>query len=164
MKLVLASASPRRLDLLARIGVERRVHTSAESKAMLDPFLPEQAEDDERLKRLQAEIHDSFKAWIRQRRGKLLKGDEAMLFTGEFVVILRSGAMVTGRRRYGAAVEMLRGLKKTGPRCGPVEGCRTRGCAILSARSRRLPPPWPGPCGARPTGAARTRPATARRC
>ncbi len=35
-------------DLLARIGVERRVHTSGERKSMLDPFRPEQAEDVER--------------------------------------------------------------------------------------------------------------------
>ncbi|WP_422017769.1 S49 family peptidase [Reyranella sp.] len=71
-------------DLIARIGVERRVHTSGENKSMLDPFRPEQPEDVERLKRLQAEIHDGFKDWIRQRRGKLLKGDESVLFSGEF--------------------------------------------------------------------------------
>ena len=71
-------------DLIARIGVERRVHTSGENKSMLDPFRPEQPDDVVRLKRLQAEIHDGFKDWIRQRRGKLLKGDESMLFTGEF--------------------------------------------------------------------------------
>lgn len=71
-------------DLIARIGVERRVHTSGENKSMLDPFRPEQPEDVERLKRLQAEIHDGFKDWIRQRRGKVLKGDESVLFSGEF--------------------------------------------------------------------------------
>lgn len=71
-------------DLLARFGVERRVHTSGERKAMLDPFRPENPEDVERLKRLQAEIHDGFKDWVRQRRGRLLKADEATLFNGEF--------------------------------------------------------------------------------
>ena len=71
-------------DLLARIGVERRVHTSGERKAMLDPFRPEKEEDVERLKRLQAEIHDDFKAWVRERRAGRLKGDEATLFSGEF--------------------------------------------------------------------------------
>lgn len=71
-------------DLIARIGVERRVHTSGENKSMLDPFRPEQPEDIERLKRLQAEIHDGFKDWVRERRGRFLKGDESMLFTGEF--------------------------------------------------------------------------------
>lgn len=71
-------------DLLARIGVERRLHTSGERKSMLDPFRPEQEEDVDRLKRLQAEIHDGFKGWVRERRGKLLRGDESVLFSGEF--------------------------------------------------------------------------------
>lgn len=71
-------------DLIARIGVERRVHTSGENKSMLDPFRPEQPEDVVRLKRLQAEIHDGFKAWVRERRGRLLKGDDNTLFSGEF--------------------------------------------------------------------------------
>ncbi len=71
-------------DLLSRIGVERRVHTSGERKAMLDPFRPERPEDVERLLRLQAEIHDDFKAWVRERRAGRLKGEEPMLFSGEF--------------------------------------------------------------------------------
>jgi signal peptide peptidase SppA len=71
-------------DLLARIGVERRVHTSGERKSMLDSFRPENPEDVERLKRLQAEIHEGFKDWVRQRRAGRLKGDEAVLFSGEF--------------------------------------------------------------------------------
>ena len=71
-------------DLIARYGVERRVHTSGERKAMLDPFRPEKPEDVERLHRLQAEIHDGFKDWVRERRAGKLKGDEATLFSGEF--------------------------------------------------------------------------------
>ena len=42
---------------------------------MLDPFRPENPEDVERLKRLQAEIHDGFKDWVRQRRASRLKGE-----------------------------------------------------------------------------------------
>lgn len=71
-------------DLIARIGVERRVHTSGERKSMLDPFRPEKDEDITRLKALQAEIHEGFKDWVRQRRASKLKGDEATLFSGEF--------------------------------------------------------------------------------
>lgn len=71
-------------DLIARLGVERRVHTSGERKSMLDPFRDENPEDVERLKRLQGEIHDGFKDWVRERRGSRLKGDETMLFSGEF--------------------------------------------------------------------------------
>src|SRR5882757_4790600 len=71
-------------DLIARFGVERRVHTSGENKSMLDPFRAEKPEDVERLKRLQGEIHDGFKDWVRQRRGTRLKGDDSLLFSGEF--------------------------------------------------------------------------------
>jgi len=63
-------------DLIAKIGVERRVHTSGENKSMLDPFRDENPEDIERLKRLQGEIHDGFKDWVRERRGSKLKGEE----------------------------------------------------------------------------------------
>src|SRR5947208_3327496 len=55
-------------DLIARLGVERRVHTSGERKAMLDPFRAEKPDDVERLARLPAEIHDGFKDWLRQRQ------------------------------------------------------------------------------------------------
>jgi serine protease SohB len=71
-------------DLIARLGIERRVHTSGERKSMLDPFRDENSEDVERLQRLQAEIHDGFKDLVRQRRAGKLQGDEAMLFSGEF--------------------------------------------------------------------------------
>jgi len=71
-------------DLIGKLGVERRVHTSGENKSMLDPFREEKPEDVERLKRLQAEIHDGFKDWVRRRRGTRLKGEEALLFSGEF--------------------------------------------------------------------------------
>jgi signal peptide peptidase SppA len=71
-------------DLISRIGVERRLHTSGERKSMLDPFRPERPEDVERLARLQAEIHEGFKDWVRQRRSGKLAAEEAMLFSGEF--------------------------------------------------------------------------------
>jgi serine protease SohB len=71
-------------DLIARLGIERRVHTSGERKSTLDPFRDENPEEVERLQRLQAEIHDGFKDWVRQRRAGKLQGDEGMLFSGEF--------------------------------------------------------------------------------
>ncbi|MFO1080177.1 MAG: S49 family peptidase [Reyranellaceae bacterium] len=71
-------------DLLTRLGVERRVYTSGERKSMLDPFRPQDPEDVARLRRLQGEIHDGFKDWVRDRRAGRLKGDEALLFSGEF--------------------------------------------------------------------------------
>jgi signal peptide peptidase SppA len=60
--------------LIAKIGIERRLYTSGEHKAMLDPFLPENAGDVERLKQLQREIHDDFIALVKSRRGGKLNG------------------------------------------------------------------------------------------
>jgi serine protease SohB len=70
--------------LIAKIGIERRLYTSGEHKAMLDPFLPEDAGDVERLKNLQREIHDAFIALVKSRRGDKLHGSEGDLFSGEY--------------------------------------------------------------------------------
>ena len=70
--------------LIAKFGIERRIYTSGERKAMLDPFLPEDAGDVERLKKLQREIHDDFIALVKSRRGAKLTGPENDLFSGEF--------------------------------------------------------------------------------
>ena len=70
--------------LIDKLGVERRVHTSGERKAMLDPFKPEDPRDAEHLEELQREVHESFKAMVRARRPGKLKGNEADLFSGLF--------------------------------------------------------------------------------
>lgn len=69
---------------IAKIGIERRLYTSGEHKATLDPFLPENPDDVARLKKLQREIHDSFIALVKSRRGAKLSGPENDLFTGEY--------------------------------------------------------------------------------
>ncbi|MBB3770663.1 signal peptide peptidase SppA [Angulomicrobium tetraedrale] len=69
---------------LDKLGIDRRVYTAGESKVILDPFQPEKAEDVERLKALQKEIHDAFVGLVRQRRGDVLSHDEATLFSGAF--------------------------------------------------------------------------------
>jgi serine protease SohB len=70
--------------LLEKIGVERRLYTSGERKAMLDPFLPENPEDVARLKAIQREIHENFIDLVRGRRGSSLKEADADLFSGEY--------------------------------------------------------------------------------
>lgn len=70
---------------IERQGFERRIHTAGESKSQLDPFMPERAEDVERLRTLLERIHENFKAHVRQRRGgRLREEDGASLFSGEF--------------------------------------------------------------------------------
>jgi serine protease SohB len=70
--------------LLEKVGIERRLYTSGERKAMLDPFLPEKPEDVKRLKQIQNEIHESFIALVKARRGPRLGGPEKTLFSGEY--------------------------------------------------------------------------------
>jgi serine protease SohB len=70
--------------LIEKIGIERRLYTSGERKAMLDPFLPEKAEDVERLKAIQRDIHESFIALVKSRRGDKLDSRETALFSGEY--------------------------------------------------------------------------------
>ncbi|MDO5648937.1 MAG: S49 family peptidase [Paracoccus sp. (in: a-proteobacteria)] len=69
-------------DLIAKWGIERRVHTAGRSKSTLDPFREQNPEDVERLRHILDDIHESFKSHVRARRGaRLADGD---VFTGEF--------------------------------------------------------------------------------
>ena len=105
-------------DMIQRIGVERRVHTSGERKSMLDPFRPEDPDDLKRLEGIQQDIHESFKDMVRRRRGAKLKADEATLFSGEFWTGRRAHelGLVDGlgelrqimRQRFGDKVQLKR--------------------------------------------------------
>ena len=80
-------------DLIARHGVERRVHTAGRAKAMLDPFQPERERDVARLEAIQAQVHESFIAFVRGRRGARLHGDSEPLFEGDVWVGQRAVAL-----------------------------------------------------------------------
>jgi len=69
--------------LIAKLGVERRLHTAGTNKARLDPFSPEKDDDVQWLLGMQSDIHDEFGAWVRERRGDKLVGTDEELFTGE---------------------------------------------------------------------------------
>ncbi len=69
-------------ELLQKSGIERRLHTAGDDKSMLDPFLPEDPKDVERLHRIQKEVHTSFIDHVQRNRGEQI--GEKDLFTGEF--------------------------------------------------------------------------------
>jgi len=69
-------------ELMARQGVERRVVTAGKSKSFADPFLPQKAEDVERLKVLQTPIHQAFIDHVKRARGTRLT-DTADLFNAD---------------------------------------------------------------------------------
>ncbi len=70
--------------LMEKVGIDRRLYTSGDRKAMLDPFLPEKPEDVKRIKAIQQNIHEHFIALVKERRGSKLNGSDKMLFSGEF--------------------------------------------------------------------------------
>jgi signal peptide peptidase SppA len=71
-------------ELIKKLGVERRLYTAGAHKAMLDPFLPENADDVARVKALQREIHALFITLVKTSRGDRLKGADDVLFSGEY--------------------------------------------------------------------------------
>ena len=71
-------------ELIKRYGIERRVYASGDHKGALDPFLSENNDDVERLKKAQEGIHKSFKDLVRSRRFGKIDASEEKLFTGEF--------------------------------------------------------------------------------
>ncbi len=70
--------------LMEKVGIDRRLYTSGDRKAMLDPFLPEKPEDVKRIKAIQQNIHEHFIALVKERRGSKLNGSDKLLFSGEF--------------------------------------------------------------------------------
>jgi serine protease SohB len=70
--------------LMDKLGIERRLYTAGDRKVMLDPFLPEKPDDVKRIKAIQKDIHESFIALVKARRGVKLNGSDKALFSGEF--------------------------------------------------------------------------------
>ena len=70
--------------LIEKLGIERRIYTAGDAKAMLDPFIPERDEDVMRLKALQADVHESFIDLVKASRGERLTGGDENLFNGAF--------------------------------------------------------------------------------
>jgi signal peptide peptidase SppA len=103
-------------QLIGRLGVERRLHTSGERKSLLDPFLPENPSDVERLTALQQDIHRAFKEHVcRRRAGKIDAADDT-LFNGDVLTgrMALDRGLVDGigelravmRARYGDKVRL----------------------------------------------------------
>ena len=111
-------------DLIERYGIERRVHSTGPRKGMLDPFREEKADDVDRLRELHADIFETFRDFVRDRRGdRLLAADETLfsgdIWTGRQAVEV---GLVDGlaemrsemRRRFGEKVRFRRAEVKRG--------------------------------------------------
>jgi signal peptide peptidase SppA len=120
-------------EVLKRVGVQRRLYTAGDRKALLDPFLAEDPRGIERLTEVQREVHETFKDLVRERRGPKLTAGEDVLFNGDVFTgrsALRHGLIDgigdlrgTLRARFGEKVRL---------RLVPTE-----------KRRRWWPLPWP---------------------
>src|SRR5437763_12072901 len=70
--------------LMDKLGVERRLYTSGEHKAMLDPFFPENPRHVDRPEAMQQETHKEVVSLAERSRGTRLNGPEKTLFSGEY--------------------------------------------------------------------------------
>lgn len=72
------------VDLMKKVGVERRVYIAGNNKDRLDPFLPTNPDDIQKIQQVIAEVHQNFaQAVLDGRKGKL-HGDVSNLLNGDF--------------------------------------------------------------------------------
>lgn len=71
------------VDTMEKLGIERRVYTSGEHKAFLDPFQPQKESETEFWQSVLATTHQQFIESVKQGRGERLKADQhPELFSG----------------------------------------------------------------------------------
>ncbi len=75
------------VDLIEKMGVERRLLTAGDNKALLDPFLPENELQKVHLENMLSEVHAHFKQAVIAGRGERLKQTDevftGLIWTGE---------------------------------------------------------------------------------
>ncbi len=69
------------VGLMDKLGIERRLLTAGENKALFDPFLPEQQAQKAHLQSMLDQVHTHFIAAVREGRGDRL-ADDASIFSG----------------------------------------------------------------------------------
>lgn len=72
------------VDLMKKVGIERRVYIAGADKDRLDPFLPQTPQDIQKIHDVMSEVHANFEAAVLKGRAGKLKGDPKSLFTGDF--------------------------------------------------------------------------------
>ena len=80
------------VELMKKIGVERRLLTAGENKGLLDPFLPENQQQKDHIQAMLNDVHRHFIDSVRQGRGKRLVEQEGLfsglIWTGEKAIEL----------------------------------------------------------------------------
>lgn len=71
------------VDVMKKLGVERRLMTAGEHKAILDPFSPVNAYDRKHVQQILDDVHQQFIQRVRDGRGQQLK-ETKEIFSGLF--------------------------------------------------------------------------------
>ena len=69
-------------QLIEKLGVERRIITAGDNKALMDPLSPMKDEDVRIIKTMLENTHKHFVDHVKKNRGKRLKGSDEELFNG----------------------------------------------------------------------------------
>ena len=69
------------VDMMKKLGIERRLLTAGDNKALFDPFLPEQQQQKDHLQAMLNQVHGHFIDAVKQGRGDRLD-DTQDLFSG----------------------------------------------------------------------------------
>jgi len=69
-------------ELIQKLGVERRVITAGENKALMDPLSPMKEEDVKIIKTILENTHKHFVDHVKRNRGERLTGSDDELFNG----------------------------------------------------------------------------------
>lgn len=70
--------------IIGRFGIERRIYTSGENKSRLDSFKPVSKEDIGKIQGVLADVHRHFIDAVVEARKDKLRGDQKLLFSGDF--------------------------------------------------------------------------------
>lgn len=80
------------VELMKKVGVERRLLTAGENKGLFDPFLPENLEQKNHLQQMLNEVHQHFITAVKEGRGDRLKQQDdlfsGLIWTGEKAIEL----------------------------------------------------------------------------
>ena len=69
-------------ELIKKIGVERRILTAGQNKALMDPLSPLQDDHVKIVEKMLADTHKVFIDHVKKQRGDKLKGSDEELFNG----------------------------------------------------------------------------------
>lgn len=74
------------VEMIKKLGIQRRVFTSGKNKSFLDPFQNAKKEDINKLKEIQNTIHNNFITHVKNSRGKKIKAKDNEVYNGMFWV------------------------------------------------------------------------------